>query len=97
MTNELEFDGEKQPLVSKANEEAEPAPSILDDALDTLTLGIPIFISRLSFVGVRTSANRRCVSVLSYASLTLAWLLNHMSTILILIDENNGYSTLGSC
>jgi hypothetical protein len=57
MTNEIEIDGEKQPLVSKANEEEQPSPSILDDALDTLTLGVPIFVSRLSFVGVRTSEN----------------------------------------
>ena len=58
MTKELELDGEKRPLVSKVNEEEQLAPSILDDALDTLTLGIPIFISRLSFVGVRTSASK---------------------------------------
>jgi hypothetical protein len=66
MTKELEIDGEKRPLISKANEEEHQSatPSILDDALDTLTLGIPIFISRLSFVGVRTSENHRCASVL---------------------------------
>jgi hypothetical protein len=75
MTNESELDGEKRPLVSKANDGEQPAPSILDDALDTFYLGIPIFISRLSFVGVRTSANHRCLSVFNYTSLTLVWLV----------------------
>jgi hypothetical protein len=53
---------ETQPLVSKVPvnkdpedplSEAETTPSISEDALDIIKLGVPIFIARLSFVGVR--------------------------------------------
>lgn len=47
---------ETQSLVPKS-EEQDPAvtPSIADDAWDILQLGVPIFISRLSFVGMKTT------------------------------------------
>jgi Na+-driven multidrug efflux pump len=62
MTTE-EVATETQPLVSKKNvsidEDDDPSftsqnknPSLAEDALDTIKLGIPIFIARLSFVGV---------------------------------------------
>lgn len=55
--------GEKQPLVPKlAADEEDPVqipdletPSIVADAWDILLLGVPIFISRLSFVGMKTT------------------------------------------
>ena len=47
--------GESQPLVEKGGKDGDVASkaTIWQDALDTITLGIPIFISMVSYVGVR--------------------------------------------
>ena len=47
--------GESQPLVGNGGKDGGVASkaTIWQDALDTITLGIPIFISMVSYVGVR--------------------------------------------
>lgn len=57
--NDAEQGSETTPLVKKKVAIEEPLsghldrlPSFLDDALDTVKLGVPIFISMLSWVGV---------------------------------------------
>lgn len=50
--------GEEQPLLLKLQEPItapDEIPTILEELLDILRLGIPIFISRLSFVGMKTT------------------------------------------
>jgi hypothetical protein len=44
-------EGEHKPLVDKSSQPVKH-PSILDDAWDIIKLGVPIFISMLSWVGV---------------------------------------------
>jgi hypothetical protein len=61
--------------ISIDEEKAQPStsqnrlPSLAEDALDTVKLGLPIFIARLSFVGVSTRlcasfSFKRCVALL---------------------------------
>jgi hypothetical protein len=52
-----EVGGERKPLVDKSSHQhpellVKEHPSILYDAWDTIQLGVPIFISMLSWVGV---------------------------------------------
>ena len=44
-------EGEQKPLVDKSSQPIKH-PSILHDAWDIIKLGVPIFISMLSWVGV---------------------------------------------
>jgi multidrug resistance protein, MATE family len=49
---------EKQPLITNASiggDEDEDLPTILDDAMDTIRLGVPIFVAMLSWVGMKTT------------------------------------------
>jgi hypothetical protein len=95
---------ETQPLVPKTaiinisidEEEAQSSsqnrpPSLAEDALDTVKLGIPIFIARLSFVGVS-----KCLCVVFYSSAVLSS-YSYVRTIYRLSDENNGYGTPWAC
>lgn len=92
---------ETQPLVPKTaiinisidEEEAQSSsqnrlPSLAEDALDTVKLGIPIFIARLSFVGV---SKRVCVFFYS------SDVLSSYSYVCTISDENNGYGTPWAC
>ena len=53
--------GEKKPLLSKSNEgdiqvdHSQDIPSLKDEAWDILRLGVPIFVARLSWVGMKTT------------------------------------------
>ena len=48
--------GETKPLVNKSTKETvTKRPTVWDDCIDTIQLGVPIFISMLSWVGVRAT------------------------------------------
>lgn len=55
--------GEKKPLLSKSDEETQEVevdhsqdiPSLMEEGWDILRLGVPIFIARLSWVGMKTT------------------------------------------
>lgn len=55
----MERGNETTPLVKKTTIQAPDAvavlPTIMDDIIDTLKLGVPIFISMLSWVGMKTT------------------------------------------
>lgn len=51
---------EKKPLIAKKEssslvDEEEDDPTLLQDAKDTLFLGVPIFLAMLSWVGMKTT------------------------------------------
>lgn len=72
-TKNVDAGGSKQ-QTGDQNEETE-TPSIQDDAFDTIRLGIPIFIARLSFVGVSVNFSFRFVfrACAMYTSLHLSY------------------------
>jgi len=44
----------------KSSQDGEKCKSIWEDSVDTLSLAVPVFISRLSWVGVSPSSREKC-------------------------------------
>ena len=62
--NKEKAEKETDPLVPKSHVDIEAQssnernlPSLIEDAIDIIKLGVPIFIARLSWVGVRLSCH----------------------------------------
>jgi hypothetical protein len=56
ISEDVEATGERQPLLTKTEEKkAEIDGTIFHDVWDTIKLGVPIFFSMLSWVGMKTT------------------------------------------
>jgi len=78
---DAEQGNETTPLVKKktvqTSDKLSVLPTIMDDVIDTVKLGVPIFISMLSWVGMKTTDTARLGHVsrdaLAAAALSDVW------------------------
>ena len=79
---------EKQPLVPNNNNDDEKEASVWDDAKDTFVLGVLIFLSSLSWVGMKTT-DSALLGHVSADALAAAALSDLVRTRLLVTDRED--------